>query len=334
MDKEAFEQILAELANRLTADVNSSTQHHNPIAFEDFVRSTLHEILLASGYSGAMDPRVQGFPDIVVGNYGVEVKYTANDSWRCIANSVSEGNRALDVKHVYIVYGKIGGRPEVRWADYGESICHVRTSHVPRFEVDLSGSRSLFAQIGQTYETFRTLDMHEKMSHIRNYARGRLKEGERLWWLEDKEEDDQQHSLPLAVRIYMDLSMEEKRKIRAEAAILSPAIVSSSRNRRKYNDAVLYMMTYRGVLCPQARDLFTAGSVAGKDRGGSYLLRALLDIQDEMRQAALSLEDALFQEYWGVVPAPEQRILEWLRRADAFALNWRPSEYLFLDEQA
>jgi hypothetical protein len=30
-----------------------------------------------------------------------------------------------------------GGKPEVRWGDYEKSVVHVRTSHLPRFEVEL-----------------------------------------------------------------------------------------------------------------------------------------------------------------------------------------------------
>jgi len=77
----------------------------------------------------------------------------------------------------------------------------------------------------------------------------------------------------------------------------------------------LYLLTYRGVLCPQARDLFTAGSVAmraDQTRGGNYMLRSLQDIEVEMRIAAQELEDALFAEYWGFNVAPEQRIRKWL----------------------
>ncbi|WP_191569231.1 restriction endonuclease [Paracoccus yeei] len=332
MDQVEFEQILAVATERLTDDVRQSADHHKPSVFEDFVRQTVQEVLMERGHGAAMDPRVQGFPDIAVGNFGIEVKCTESDSWRCIANSVSEGNAVVDVDRIYVIYGKIGGIPEVRWADYGRSIMHVRTSHVPRFEIEIGTQRPLFEQLGTTYEDFRGLSMHDKMPYIREYARGRLGPGERLWWLEDKEDDDQ-HTMSLSVKIYMDLPQDEKRKLRAEAALMSPMICASSRSRRKYNDAVLYMMTYRGVLCPQARDLFSAGSVAGPERGGNYLLRALQDIQDEMRTAAQELEDALFQEYWGHVPAPENRILEWLRMADQFASDWIPSENLFFDEQ-
>lgn len=232
-----------------------------------------------------------------------------------------------------MVYGKFGGVPEVRWADYGESIMHVRTSHVPRFEIEVGTFNPLFEQLGTTYEEFRSLPMEEKMPLIRDYARGRLRQGERLWWLEDKEVDEQGHSLPLQVRVYMDLPQPEKRQLRAEAALMCPQIVGGSRKRRKYVDATLYLMTYRGVLCPQARDLFSAGSVGENGPTSSYLTNSLIDIQHEMRQAAQNLEDALFLEYWETCPPREQRLLRWLELADALAEGWRPSEHLFLEEQ-
>lgn len=331
MHRDNFETLLRSVCERLTLEVRADNRYHKPALFERRVREVMGQQLAGTGLEAAPDIN-QGFPDIVVGAFGAEVKATESDSWRCIANSVSEGQRALNVEHIYLIYGKFGGTPEVRWADYGESIMHVRTSHVPRFEVEIGTERSLFHQMGTTYEDFRTLPMDEKMPFIRSYARGRLREGERLWWLEDKDVDDQQHSLSLEVKVYMDLPQNEKRRLRAEAALMCPQVVGGSRQRRKYVDAVMYMMTYRGVLCPQARDLFSAGSVAGPERGGNYLMRALIDIQDEIKDAALYLEDALFMEYWNVVPSPEDRISEWLRRADGFAADWRPSDELFLNE--
>src|SRR5690606_2701426 len=98
-------------------------------------------------------------------------------------------------------------------------------------------------------------------------------------------------------------------------ALLNPQIVKPSRAKKKYDDAVIYLLTYHGVLCPQARDLFSAGSVALRadgTRGGNYLQRALNDIEDEMRLAAKTLPDPLFVEYWGYGCAPEDRIKEWL----------------------
>lgn len=333
MNRVEFENVLEEVCRRLSEEVRHDDRYHKPLVFEDRVREVMQTVLEEIGSAAALAPEIQGFPDIVVGRFGAEVKATESDSWRCIANSVSEGRRSQTVDRIFVIYGKMGGVPEVRWADYGESIIHVRTSHVPRFEIEIGSERSLFEQIGITYDEFRTKDMHEKMPFIREYARGRLRDGERLWWLEDKELDQQSHSLSLQVKVYMDLPQQEKRLLRAEAALMCPQVVGGSRQRRKYTDAVMYLMTYRGVLCPQARDLFSAGSVAGPQRGGNYLARALLDIQDEMRQAVQYLEDALFKEYWDMIPDPGDRVLEWLRRADGLASGWTPSDELFLEEQ-
>lgn len=332
MDKKEFESVLERLCNRLTVEVRNSTAHHKPSLFEQRVREVMSEELAGTGNEAA--PNIdQGFPDIVVGGFGAEVKATESDNWRCIANSVSEGQRARDVQHIYLVYGKMGGTSEVRWAAYGDSIVHVRTSHVPRFEVEIGSDRSLFETIGISYEEFRMKPMDEKMPFIRSYARGRLKAGERLWWLENREPDEQSHSLSLGAKVYMDLPQPEKRRLRAEAALMSPKVVGSPKTKHKYVDVVMYLMSYRGVLCPQARDLFSAGSVAGTERGGNYVMRSLMDIQDEMRSAAFYLEDALFEEYWGLTPPAEDRLLEWLRRADDIATNWKPSDCLFLTEQ-
>ena len=104
----------------------------------------------------------------------------------------------------------------------------------------------------------------------------------------------------------------------------------------KYHGAAMYLLMVHGVFTPQARDLFSAGSVAMRKsgmRGGNYILRALEDIQDEMREASEHLDDELFEEYWGFVPPASERLMEWLRLADSYARDWKPSDHLFLSEQ-
>lgn len=305
-----------------------------------------------------MAPPAQAFPDIVLGNVGIEVKFTEADTWRCIANSVLETNKVHSVKHICVVYCKMGGVPEVRYDDWEHAVMHVRTSHVPRFELEIGSDRSLFSIMGISYDDFSALEMSEKMVYIRNYARSRLKEGEHLWWLDDPSDDSgSTHALPLNARLYTNLSMEEKTQMRAEAVLLCPQILSSGRSRHKYDDLVMFMLTYHGVLCHQARDLFSAGSAAGVggngriretkmeerlvglDFDGIYILRALLHLEDDMRKAAGYLEDKLFVEYWGEeacakidLSNPDAKIAYWLEQADSFAKEWKPSEYLFIEE--
>jgi hypothetical protein len=271
----------------------------------------------------------QAFPDIVIGEFGIEVKVVAQDSWRTVGNSVFEGMRDPGVRHIYVLYGKMGGTPTVRWGRYEECVMHVRTSHRPRFEIEIGAQEPLFAKFGVTYDQFCDLDLDGKMRLIRAYARSRLEPGQRLWWLEDKPEEAQEHSLDLQVRLYTSLTAEEKIRLRAEAVLLCPQALGGSRQGHKYDDVAFYLITYCGVLAHQTRDLFSAGSVAGVERGGLYLMRALQHIEGEIRAAANRLEDALFVEYWGTTVPKEERIREWLRRADGFADGWVPSRDLF-----
>ncbi|MFV9503270.1 MAG: restriction endonuclease [Oscillochloridaceae bacterium umkhey_bin13] len=330
MKQHEFEFILDQVVAELNQELATTGVFSSSKGFENRVREVIDRIVAPKGINVTFNPHPHVFPDIAVGDFGVEVKFTLNDTWRSVANSIVESTRNAGLLYVYIVFGKMGGTPEVKWAKYDDSVVHVRTTHVPRFEVEINPKRSLFGLMGISYAEFSGLPIEEKMKYIRKYARSRLKPGERLWWLEEKSEPE--HSLPLEVRLYTSLAAEEKRKLRAEAAILSPKVVGPSRSRNKYDDAVLYILTYHGVVCHQARDLFSAGSVAlrsDEQRGGVYIQRALQDIEAEMLDAAMRLEDALFVEYWGQAYPPDQRIAIWLRMADLYAKGWVPSKVLF-----
>lgn len=330
MERTEFEALL----DMVVAQLENEARSHGfsgSAAFEDRVRGLVNQFGAHVGLVADSEPHPHVFPDVVAGEYGVEVKFTVGDSWRSVANSVFESTRSDKVRHVYVVFGKMGGEPSVRWGRYEDCVMHVRTSHVPRFEVQMYPEESLFDRMGVSYEEFRSLDVPQKMRLIREYAASRLRPGEHLWWMDDRTEGE--HSLPLEARLYMNLPQEEKRRLRAEAALLCPQVVKGSRKKRKYEDAVSYLLTVHGVLCPQARDLFSAGSVAlrsnPEERGGNYILRALKDIEEEMRLAADALPDSLFVEYWGHAVAKDHRLAEWLRLADGYAEGWVPSRELF-----
>lgn len=327
MNPKEFENILDIAIKQLNQEVRASSQYHDADAFEKRVFEVLSEAAAGRGIKISPSFHPHAFPDIVANGFGVEVKSTTKESWLTVGNSVFEGMRDSSAQKLYIVFGKFGGMPAVKWGRYEERITHVRISHAPRFVLEMDRDASLFKHMDVDYDTFARLSPEEKMRHIRKYSRNRLKKGEVLWWLED--EPGEEKTLPLEVRVYMRLPQNEKKMLRAEAALLCPEVVKPSRTRNKYDRAALYILTYHGVFCPQTRDLFTAGSVAGPQRGGNYLLRSLQHIQDEMREAAQRLDGRLFEEYWGAACPPEKRIQEWLRRADKFAKTWTPSEHLF-----
>lgn len=335
MTKSDFERLLDVCCGTLTHEARTVGFATAP-QFENRVRQVLDD-LLRDENSLRVDftPPPQEFPDIALGEYGVEVKFTMSDTWKSIANSILESQRAAGVKYIYIVFGKMGGKPEVRWGDYEKSVVHVRTSHVPRFEVELptagKGKReSLFEAMGISYDEFSRLDVHGKMKYVREYAR-KKHPGERLWWIDDSNGDE--HTLPANIRLYTNLSPAEKTRLRAEAVLLCPSVLKSGRSRNKYDDVVMFMLSFHGVLCHQARDLFSAGSVANPDnddKGGLYIERALKLLETDMIEAAAQLDDALFVEYWGESVPKKDRISRWLKKADKIAVGWKPSEVLFV----
>ena len=323
-----FEKLLDRAVEILTENLRSSDLYHAPDRFQQHTLDMLKVVARDSNIEIAPAFHPHAFPDIVANGFGIEVKYTKQDTWTAVGNSIFEGMRDRDVERIYVVFGKTGGYPEARWRRYQECVTHVRVSHAPRFVLEMEGEREpLFGHMGIEYDDFAKLDDDEKMRYVRDYSRNRLKSGERLWWIEPS------HSVPIQVRPYMTLEQPEKRMLRAEAAILCPQVCGGSRVRNKYTDAALYLLNQHGVLCTQARDLFSAGSVALRAddaRGGIYIMRALQDIEDLMRDAAERLDGALFDEYWGMDYSPTRRIAEWLRRADEYATEWTPSENLFV----
>jgi hypothetical protein len=118
MTKNEFEQILEKACSTLTSEARNKI-FSSSAQFENRVREILRDLIKPyPEIEIDFNPHPQAFPDIAVGNFGVEVKFTLNDTWRSVANSILETNRIDAVEKVYIIFGKMGGLPEVKWDDY------------------------------------------------------------------------------------------------------------------------------------------------------------------------------------------------------------------------
>ena len=124
MTPDEFERVLDEAVIRLNIDVRTSTQFHKPDEFERRVFDVL-SVISAATENLTVNPTFHphAFPDIKANGFGVEVKTTNKDSWLTVGNSVFEGMRDPSVQRIYVVFGKMGGAPAVKWgrcekADY------------------------------------------------------------------------------------------------------------------------------------------------------------------------------------------------------------------------
>lgn len=182
LTEQKFEEILATLCEKITAECRAGAIFENSKAFEGRVREVLDASVSEFGIAVDFDPHPYVFPDIVLGKFGVEAKFTSNDTWRSVANSVFESTRDDGVEQIYVVFGKMGGDPAVAWGRYEECVIHVRTSHVPRFEVELPPQReSLFQTFGIAYSDFCKLSEHERMERLWNACGDRSVNAEHVY---------------------------------------------------------------------------------------------------------------------------------------------------------
>ena len=227
-----------------------------------------------------------------------------------MGNSVFEGMRDPSVKDIYVIFGKMGGMPSVKWGRYEDRITHVRISHAPRFVLEMDRDSSLFPKMKVTYDEFYKLSPEEKCS-TSACTRGRLKPGERLWWLEDEDSPGK----PLEVKLYMSLAPPEKIKLRAQGALLFPQIMAGNRVKDKYNDVPFIFLDVSQRFQPAELAICFRMAASRGRRGWNYLQRSLKNIEKEIAEAAAELPGDLIEEYWGERVEPKDRIKEWLKRA-------------------
>lgn len=177
MSPEQFEQILDKVTHKLTDQAQNGLPARNSKDFENQVLVTLRETVETSKARANPSFHRHAFPDIVVNGFGVEVKHTIKDSWLTVGNSIFEGMRDDEARSIYIIYGKMGGWPEVRWQKYENCVTHVRISHAPRFVIEMDRAGRFFDTINIAYSDFcqfasGTKDGVRKTIRTKSFERG------------------------------------------------------------------------------------------------------------------------------------------------------------------
>jgi hypothetical protein len=105
---EEFEKLLNLVTKKLTAEVQNKAAFTTSKDFENRVREVLVE-LGKEKLNIDFSPHPHIFPDICIDKFGVEVKFTLNDTWRSVANSVLESSRDEKVEHIYLLFIPMSG---------------------------------------------------------------------------------------------------------------------------------------------------------------------------------------------------------------------------------
>lgn len=227
-----------------------ATRNGNPL--EDDVKDALLECAKGTSFENTIEKiSGQNFPDIVAAKYyGVEVKSTKNNHWTSTGSSILESSRIADVERIFMTFGKLGGNPiEFLSRPYEECLSGIAVTHMPRYKIDmrLKKDETIFQKMGISYDELRMMD--NPVVPVSKYYRSQLKPGESLWWANDSSDN----SVSATIRLWKNISKEEKKQYVVYGLINFPEIFSGNYDRYSL------WLTSQGVVDSHIRDQFSAG---------------------------------------------------------------------------
>ena len=295
--KENQDVYLALLGNKLEAVVaNTMTESAKGTPFENSIE-------LISG---------QRFPDIIAKRYyGVEVKTTKQNHWTTTGNSVLEGTRVNGIERIFMLFGKMVSPIEFRWRPYEDCLSEVVVTHSPRYliDMDLREGQTIFDKLEIPYDELRILP--NPIKPITDYYRQFIKSGEEVWWLDQ----DEPKSTGLIIKLWNNLSQDSRNEYMLEAMIFFPEIFSNHHSV-KFNRLSVWLVNMEGIVCPNIRDVFTAGGQGnilwkGKTYSGiPRIIIKMIDSLPEIKSILDNIDIELLNHFWGNVR--RDRYTQWI----------------------
>lgn len=215
-------------------------------------------VKLVSGHS---------FPDIIAQKYyGVEVKSTKSNQWTSTGSSIVESTRNIDVKKIYMLFGKLGGTPpEFKCRPYGDVLYDIAVTHSPRYliNMELLQGETIFDKMGTTHDEFRTTE--DNIAKVREYYKQKAqneKKHEMPWWISSEDNDK---PVRFNLRLWNSVETEEQKILKAYCLILFPETWNTEHfsDSKKYNQASLWLCSFAQVVHPNIRDIFSASGKVG-----------------------------------------------------------------------
>lgn len=281
---------------------------------EPYVKDLMSEIAEGTPFENSIELiSGQKFPDILAKKYfGVEVKTTTQNHWKTTGNSIFEGTRVDGVERIFMLFGKLAAPIEFKYRPYEDCLSDIVVTHSPRYQIDmeLPVGATIFDKIDTTYDELRNLE--NPIVPIVDYYKSKLKPGDNLWWIDQSNEK----SSNLIVKMWNNLSPNEKKEIIIQAFIFFPEILSNSPT--KFSRVALWLVTVKGVVCPNVRDLFTAG---GKEEyisaDGRLIVPKvffkLIENLNEIVNELSSTPSEVLSEFWEVPIRRGNFLSTWIR---------------------
>lgn len=240
----------------------------------------------------------QKFPDIVANNfYGVEVKTTKSNHWKSIGSSVAEGTRVVGVERIFMLFGKMCSPVEFMCRPYEECLSDVVVTHSPRYQIDmtLKTGQTIFDKIKVPYDILRK--QPDPIKTVLEYYKSQLKDGESTWWSGSNEASNK-----MIIRLWNHLSIDEKEFYMIKGFCLFPELLSNRQD--KFNRFAVWLSTQESIVCPNVRDIFTAGgtgSIKFMNKDYYFLPQIFIKLDnsiDKIKPLLDEIDVDVLQGYW------------------------------------
>lgn len=319
-----FMSITEQCLNEKTAKNHQLYKKCNGTELEKVAVDVLKEVAPSTPFRPENIELVSGarFPDIVAERfYGVEVKSTKDDNWKSTGSSIVESTRIADVSRIYMLFGKLGGNPaQFKCKPYEDCLYNIAVTHSPRYLIDMELDEhkepNIFDKINIPYDKFRLYDESTKISKVRQYYKQKAKAEGKLempWWMGEE-------GTSVTLSFYNDLGRSKKDGIDVRMFILFPCIFNSD-----FKPAALWLCNRYALLCPNMRDLFTAGGkikTLGKMKLAHpvpQVINRLYNSKDDIIALLKHPDSALIQDiadYWPLISSPRNLYEQWLKQVD------------------
>jgi hypothetical protein len=298
---------------------------------EPYVRDIMTELAVNTVFENTIQLiGGQKFPDIVAKNfYGIEVKTTTQNHWKTTGNSVLESTRVDEVERIYMLFAKLASPIEFRCRPYEEVLSEVVVTHSPRYLIDmnLEQGKTIFDKIKMPYDTLRKKE--SPIKPIVDYYKSKLKPGEELWWM-DAENNSKPSSI--VIKIWNNLSAKEKQELINNSMVYFPELFGNSND--KFGRLAIWLVTREAVICPNVRDLFTAGGKRDYLVGRNVyqkVPRIFLNLFDNIPnivQTILKTSAFELSEYWETKTTEKTKIFDWIDLVTEHAKKIQDAKHL------
>lgn len=317
-ERNEFDLLLTSTVSTLNSKATNSLNKINTLLgrnLEPYVKDLMTELAQGTRFENSIELiGGQKFPDIIAKKYyGIEVKTTTQNYWKTTGNSVMEGTRVENVERIFMLFAKLAAPIEFRCRPYEEVLSEVVVTHSPRYLIDmnLSIGNTIFDKINMPYDTLRKKE--NPIKNIVDYYKSKLKPGEELWWM-----DSENNSKPsnIVIRIWNNLPAEEKQELKNRAMVFFPELFSNSSD--KFGRLAIWLVTREAVVCPNVRDLFTAGGKSNfifKEKVLQNVPRIFVNLFTNAKKIAFAIQNTNemeLSEYWGIKSTEKQKIDDWI----------------------